>query len=73
MYFDNLSDLMLMDGHGGFVWAAYAIALTVLVLLVALPLKRKSRFLHLLKQRIRRQSIQQGGSTGQASTPVTEG
>ncbi len=43
-----------MDGHGGFVWAAYAITLLVLVLLVVAPGRRQKKFLRRLAGELKR-------------------
>jgi len=43
MYFDSFSAAIAMDGHGGFVWAAYAVTAVVLVLLVTVPMRRRRR------------------------------
>jgi heme exporter protein D len=48
MYFDSLSAVLTMDGHGAYVWSAYAISLLVLALLVRAPLRRQRSFLRQL-------------------------
>jgi heme exporter protein D len=45
MYFDSWQQVLLMDGHGGFVWSAYAITVLVLAALVRGPLLRRRRAL----------------------------
>ena len=45
MYFDSLAQLWHMDGHGPYVWGAYAIVLLVLIGLVRAPLARRRRAL----------------------------
>ena len=55
MYFDSFDALMHMDGHGGFVWAAYFITCTVVALLLLAPRLRQRRFLRRLSGEIRRQ------------------
>jgi len=47
MYFDNLQQALVMDGHGAFVWAAYTITLVILVALVVAPRRRER---HLRRQ-----------------------
>lgn len=44
MQFDSLAALWEMNGHGPFVWSAYAIAAATLIALVWLPLRRQRRF-----------------------------
>jgi heme exporter protein D len=46
MQFESLAALWEMQGHGPYVWAAYAIALVVLVGVVWAPLARQRRFLN---------------------------
>ncbi len=53
MYFDDLSQLWHMDGHGPYVWGAYAIVLLVLVGLVRAPLARRRRALDRVRARLR--------------------
>ncbi len=52
MYFDSLRDLLLMNGHGAYVWSAYLIGYAVLVGLVCHPLMRHKQ---LRKQILRQQ------------------
>ena len=40
MYFESLSAMWHMDGHGFYVWLAYTVTLPPLVIMVWLPLKR---------------------------------
>ena len=54
MQFENLNALLAMDGHGPFVWSAYAIALIVLVAIAWLPLARQRRFLREQQQMAQR-------------------
>lgn len=60
--FDSIAALMAMNGHGPYVWAAYAITLVCLVALVWVPVAQKRRFIraHRLQQaRERQQQAQQ--------------
>lgn len=45
MYFDSLGAALAMDGHGAFVWSAYAITLLVLAVLLIVPGRRRRRLL----------------------------
>lgn len=56
MYFDSFSALLAMDGHGGFVWSAYAITLLVIVLMVVIPIRRRRRVLLELQGQLRRET-----------------
>jgi heme exporter protein D len=44
MQFDSLAALWSMNGHGAFVWSAYAIAACTLLALVLAPLQKQRRF-----------------------------
>ncbi len=55
MYFDSLEALLYMDGHGGFVWAAYAITLVVIVSLLIAPRRRQTKLLAQLAGELRRE------------------
>ncbi len=54
MYFQDMDSLVHMDGHGAFVWAAYAIAVAVIALMVAAPARRRRRLLRELAGEARR-------------------
>lgn len=54
MYFDSLTAALTMDGHGPYVWSAYAITVTVMVLLIVSPIIRKRRLLRELRGEYRR-------------------
>ena len=45
MYFESLAAAWHMDGHGGYVWMAYALTTMAVVLMVWLPLARFRRHL----------------------------
>ena len=53
MYFDSLSDLVHMSGHGFYVWLAYGISLTVLIGLYVQPLRKKAQILKGIKIRMK--------------------
>ena len=40
MYFESLAAVWDMDGHGFYVWSAYALTALQLVIMVWLPIKR---------------------------------
>jgi len=52
MYFDSFAHLWAMDGHGAFVWSAYAISSIVLGLVVRGSMVRRSRLLQRVRSRI---------------------
>lgn len=41
MYFDSLQQLLLMNGHGVYVWSSFAISIAVMIGLIVRPLKQK--------------------------------
>lgn len=45
MYFESWQAVWAMEGHGAYVWAAYAIWFVTLAALIGLPLRRQRRFL----------------------------
>ena len=61
MYFDSFAQLWHMDGHGPYVWSAYAIVLLVLIGLVRAPLARRRRALERVRARLR---VARSTSTG---------
>lgn len=54
MYFDSVQALLQMDGHGGFVWAAYGITAAVITLLLLQPRRRQQQALRRLQGELRR-------------------
>ena len=54
MYFESLSAVWHMGGHGFYVWLAYALTLLPLVIMVWLPLKRIRQHLRWLQAEQRR-------------------
>ncbi len=55
MYFDSFNELIDMGGHGPYVWACYAIALTILVFNIVSPLMAKKQFMSELSRRLKRE------------------
>ncbi|KGE03411.1 heme exporter protein CcmD [Pseudohaliea rubra] len=56
MYFDSFKAMLVMDGHGAYVWAAYGLTLLVLSLVLAAPGRRRRRLLRELRGELRRQA-----------------
>lgn len=54
MYFDSLQALVSMDGHGFYVWTAYAVTLLVVAAVLMAPLQRKKRILRQLSGELKR-------------------
>jgi heme exporter protein D len=55
MYFASLNELFYMDGHGVYVWAVYAVAVSIIGVLAVSPLLRRRRFVRDEVQRLRRE------------------
>jgi len=63
MYFDSLNALLTMDGHGAYVWTAYAVTLLVIIAILCVPLWRRRRVLRLLRGELARaQGVPRGGA-----------
>jgi heme exporter protein D len=62
--FDSLADFIAMNGHGPFVWAAYAITLAALIFLVVSPVLQKKAF---FKQQEKMQKIARQQLEGQGA------
>jgi heme exporter protein D len=54
MYFESLAAVWHMDGHGFYVWLAYALTALPLVIMVWLPLKRMRQHWRWLRAEQRR-------------------
>lgn len=55
MYFENLTSLLQMDGHGIYVWPAYLVTICMIILLLVLPIRRRKRALQQVANEIRRE------------------
>jgi heme exporter protein D len=54
MYFESFNAALTMDGHGGYVWTAYLVSTSVIVLLLIAPLRRRKRTLAQLAGELKR-------------------
>lgn len=54
MYFDSLQSILVMEGHGVYVWAAYAVTVLVVIAALAIPVRRQKRLLGQLAAEARR-------------------
>lgn len=54
MYFDSLTAVLNMDGHGVYVWLAYGVTLAVIAAILVAPLRRRNRLLRQLAMEQRR-------------------
>lgn len=48
-YFQNIHDFLHMGGYAAYVWSAYAICITVLVINLIIPVRRFANRLRLLR------------------------
>lgn len=64
--FESIADFIAMNGHGPYVWAAYAITFAVLIYLLVSPLLQKKTF---IKQQ---QKIQKLAQTNPATAQTVE-
>lgn len=55
MYFESLSAALAMNGHGAYVWSAYAITAFVLLQLMLAPRRGRRRLLRELRAEQRRE------------------
>ncbi len=63
MYFDGLDAALTMDGHGLYVWSAYAITFLVLAQVLHWPRRSRRRFLRELRAEQRRNERRESGLT----------
>ncbi len=57
MSFGSFAEFLAMGKHALFVWTAYGICLSVLVINVALPVLARRRYLQQEARRVRRESF----------------
>jgi heme exporter protein D len=62
MYFDSLHALLVMEGHGVYVWMAYLVTLVVIALVLIVPQRRRRQFLVQLAAELRRAQAAPGAS-----------
>jgi heme exporter protein D len=54
MYFDSFQALLVMDGHGAYVWTAYAVSIAVIAVALIVPVRRRKAFLLQLSAELKR-------------------
>lgn len=54
VYFDSLSAVLTMEGHGVYVWSAYLVAIVTIALVLIVPARRSRRFMLNLAAELRR-------------------
>jgi heme exporter protein D len=62
--FESIADFITMNGHGSYVWSAYAITFAVLFFLLASPLMQKKAF---IKQQQKQQKLAQANNSASES------
>ena len=63
MYFDSLSSLMDMGGHGVYVWTAYGVGLLVVLYNILAPLLRNRQIIHSIQRHYRRTAVKLNAQT----------
>lgn len=63
MKFDSFAALLSMDGHGGYVWAAYGITLLVIVINLWWPRRIRTGFVRQEKRVLSRETAVKERST----------
>jgi heme exporter protein D len=61
--FESVADFIAMNGHGPFVWSAYAITFAVLIFLLVSPLLQKKAFIKQLQKTQKLEKLTQANST----------
>tara|TARA_R110002072_G_scaffold111642_1_gene239832 strand:- start:891 stop:1094 length:204 start_codon:yes stop_codon:yes gene_type:complete len=66
MYFDSFQALLMMNGHGIYVWPAYLITIVVIMAVLIAPVRRRNRLLEQIAAELRRtESATVSGVRGQ--------
>ncbi len=78
MQFDSFQALMMMEGHGPYVWTCYAVFFVLMIALVVWSVRQRKA---LIRQQLRQQVLQQrqtgagdqaGGSAGGDFSPINQ-
>lgn len=59
MYFDSFSEFLNMGGHGLYVWLAYGLTATLLVINFILPIRHKRQLQQEQARKLRREQQSQ--------------
>lgn len=70
MYFDSISAVWHMDGHGVYVWLAYALTTLPLVLMVWFPIRRMRQHWRWLEAEQRRSAALSKDLSSEAESAV---
>ena len=54
MYFDSVQEVLVMNGHGVYVWPAYLITILIIMAVFIAPLRRSNRLLTQVASEVRR-------------------
>ena len=57
MYFESVSELLSMNGHGAYVWGSYLITFVGIIGIAVYPRMRKNKFIALQKKILARENV----------------
>nr|WP_010132816.1 heme exporter protein CcmD [Microbulbifer agarilyticus] len=66
--FDSLASFFAMNGHGPYVWAAYGVAVLVLVALAVAPVLRQRTLRREFKQQLRQEEARRRAAAARAAS-----
>lgn len=55
-YFDSLSEFILMNGHGPYVWVCYFVTFVVLASLLIMPVLKSRKFIQQQRRLAKREA-----------------
>ncbi|PJC88240.1 heme exporter protein CcmD [Vibrio sp. HA2012] len=55
MFFHSLHDLLTMGGYGGFVWGAFGVAITAMLILLGTSIGKRKRIMQTVRDKQNRQ------------------
>ncbi|WP_226667198.1 heme exporter protein CcmD [Microbulbifer aggregans] len=70
--FDSLAAFLAMNGHGPYVWAAYLVAVAVLVALAVTPAMRQRRMVREFSRQVRLEEARRRAAKPAAAQPLGE-
>lgn len=71
IYFRSVEAALAMDGHGAYVWGAYGLTLLVIVVLLAVPLRRSRTARRRVMAELSRQTSADTEQTVENDAPKT--
>jgi len=67
MYFDNIQQLIYMDGHGTYVWTAFCISVAVMLGMVITPLRQTKKEFNNISLHIKLQQVNKAAENNEGS------